>query len=80
MSANFGQTLPSSFHHGFRTNHSTTTAALTIQNSIAKAIDNTKKVVVVSNDSIGVSKLRYRLQLYSEVRTTNEQPTSQIMK
>jgi hypothetical protein len=31
-------------------------------------------------DSIWVSKLRYGLQLYSEVRTTNEQPTSQIMK
>ena len=31
-------------------------------------------------DSIWVSKLRYGLQLYSEVRTSNEQPTSQIMK
>ena len=31
-------------------------------------------------DSIWVSKLRYGLQLYSEVRTTNEQPTPQIMK
>ena len=31
-------------------NHSTTTAALTIQNSIAKALDNKKKVVVVSTD------------------------------
>jgi hypothetical protein len=50
MSANFGQSLPSSFQHGFRKNHSTTTAALTIQNSIAKALDNKKKVVVVSTD------------------------------
>jgi hypothetical protein len=31
-------------------------------------------------DSIWVSKLRYGLQPYSKVRTTNEQPTSQIMK
>jgi hypothetical protein len=50
MSANFGQSLPSSFQHGFRKNHSTTSAALTIQNSIAKALDNKKKVVVVSTD------------------------------
>jgi hypothetical protein len=31
-------------------------------------------------DSIWVSKLRYGLQLFSEGRTTYEQPTSQIMK
>jgi hypothetical protein len=31
-------------------------------------------------DSISVSKLRYGLQHYSEVRTSNEQPTSQIVK
>jgi hypothetical protein len=31
-------------------------------------------------DRIWVSKLRYGLQLFSEVRTINEQPTSQIMK
>ncbi len=31
-------------------------------------------------DSIWTSKLRNGLQLYSEERTSNEQPTSQIMK
>lgn len=31
-------------------------------------------------DSIWLSKLRYGLQLFSEVRTENVQPTSQIMK
>ena len=50
MSTTFGDSLPSSFQHGFRKNHSTTTAALTVQNFIAKALDNKKKVIVVSTD------------------------------
>jgi hypothetical protein len=39
MTTTFGDSLPSSFQHGFRKNRSTTTAALTVQNSIAKALD-----------------------------------------
>jgi hypothetical protein len=50
MTKTFGDSLPSSFQHGFRKNHSTTTAALTVQNIIAKALDNKKKVIVVSTD------------------------------
>jgi hypothetical protein len=50
MDDNFGLSIPSSFQHGFRKNHSTTTAALTIQNSIARALDKKKKVIVVSTD------------------------------
>jgi hypothetical protein len=50
MSDSFGHALPSPFQHGFRRNHSTTTAALTIQNNIARALDKKKKVVVVSTD------------------------------
>jgi len=50
MTDSFGHSLPSSFQHGFRKNHSTTTAALTIQNSISKAMDRKKKVIVVSTD------------------------------
>ena len=50
MSNSFGHSLPSSFQHGFRRNHSTATAALTIQNSIARALDKKKKVIVVSTD------------------------------
>jgi len=50
MIKKFGDSLPSSFQHGFRKNHSTSTAALTIQNIIAKALDNKKKVIVVSTD------------------------------
>ena len=50
MTTTFGDSLPSSFQHGFRKNHSTTTAALTVQNIIAKALDNKKKVIVVSTD------------------------------
>jgi hypothetical protein len=45
MTTTFGDSLPSSFQHGFRKNHSTTTAALTVQNIIAKALDNKKKVI-----------------------------------
>jgi len=41
--------LSLSFQHGFRKNHSTATAALTVQNIIAKAMDN-KKVIFVSTD------------------------------
>ena len=50
MTSKFGDSLPSAFQHGFRKNHSTTTAALTVQNIIAKALDNKKKVIVVSTD------------------------------
>ena len=50
MTTTFGDSLPSSFQHGFRKNHSTTTAALTVQNIIAKALDKKKKVIVVSTD------------------------------
>ena len=50
MTSSFGDSLPSSFQHGFRKNHSTTTAALTVQNIVAKALDNKKKVIVVSTD------------------------------
>ena len=50
MHNNFGESLPSSFQHGFRKNHSTVTAALSIQNTIAKALDSKKKVIVVSTD------------------------------
>ena len=50
MTTTFGDYLPSSFQHGFRKNHSTTTATLTVQNIIAKALDNKKKVIVVSTD------------------------------
>jgi len=50
MTTNFGDTLPSSFQHGFRKNHSTSTAALTVQNIIGKALNNKKKVIVVSTD------------------------------
>jgi len=44
MTKTFGDSLPSSFQHGFRKNHSTTTAALTVQNIIAKALDNRKRL------------------------------------
>jgi len=50
MSDNFCCSLPSSFQHGFLWNHSTATAALTIQNNIARALDKKKKVIVVSTD------------------------------
>jgi len=50
MSNSFGHALPSPFQHGFRRNHSTTTATLTIQNYIARALDKKKKVVVISTD------------------------------
>ena len=50
MTGTFGDSLPSSFQHGFRKNHSTSTAALTVQNIIAKALDKKKKVIVVSTD------------------------------
>jgi len=50
MTTKFGDLLPSLFQHGFRKNHSTSTAALTVQNIIAKALDNKKKVIVVSTD------------------------------
>jgi hypothetical protein len=50
MDINYGESLPSNFQHGFRTKHSTTTAALTVQNHIAKALENKKKVIVVSTD------------------------------
>ncbi len=50
MTKQFGDSLPSSFQHGFRKNHSTSTAALTVQNIIAKALDKKKKVIVVSTD------------------------------
>ena len=50
MTKKFGDSLPSSFQHGFRKNHSTSTAALTVQNIIAKALDNKKKVIVISTD------------------------------
>jgi len=50
MTAKFGNCLPSTFQHGFRKNHSTSTAALTVQSIIAKALDKKKKVVVVSTD------------------------------
>ena len=50
MTTRFGDSLPSSFQHGFRKNHSTSTAALTVQNVIAKALDNKKKVIIVSTD------------------------------
>jgi len=50
MNKKFEQSLPSPFQHGFRTNHSTCTAALTVQNYVAKALDRKKKVVVVSTD------------------------------
>jgi hypothetical protein len=50
MTTTFGDYLPSSFQHGFRKNHSTTTATLTVQNIIAKALDNKKKVIVVLTD------------------------------
>ena len=50
MTRTFGDSLPSSFQHGFRKNHSTSTAALTVQNIIAKALDKKKKVIVVSTD------------------------------
>ncbi len=50
MTKKFGDSLPSSFQHGFRKNHSTSTAALTVQNIIAKALDDKKKVIVVSTD------------------------------
>jgi hypothetical protein len=50
MTKKFGDSLPSSFQHGFRKNHSTSTAALTVQNIIAKALDNKKKVIVISRD------------------------------
>jgi hypothetical protein len=50
MTTTFGDSLPSSFQHGFRKNHSTTTAALTVQNIIAKALDKKKKVIVVLTD------------------------------
>ena len=50
MTNNYGHSLPSNFQHGFRSKHSTTTAALTVQNHIAKALENKKKVIVVSTD------------------------------
>ena len=50
MTTKYGDHLPSSFQHGFRKNHSTTTAALTVQNFVARALDKKKKVVVVSTD------------------------------
>jgi hypothetical protein len=50
MSNSFGHSLPSSFPHGFWRNHSTATAALTIQKSIARALDKKKKVIVVLTD------------------------------
>jgi hypothetical protein len=50
MTKKFGDSLPSPFQHGFRKNHSTSTAALTVQNIIAKALDNKKKVIVISTD------------------------------
>ena len=50
MDDNFSHSIPSSFQHGFRKNHSTATAALTIQNAIARALDKKKKVIVVSTD------------------------------
>jgi hypothetical protein len=50
MTKKFGESLPSSFQHGFRKNHSTSTAALTVQNIIAKALDNKKKVIVILTD------------------------------
>ena len=50
MTVQFGQSIPSSFQHGFRKNHSTSTAALTIQSNIAKGLDRGKKVIVVSTD------------------------------
>jgi hypothetical protein len=48
MSDSFGHALPSPFQHGFRQNHSTTTATLTIQNFMARVLDKKKKVVVIS--------------------------------
>ena len=50
MTTRFGDSLPSSFQHGFRKNHSTSTAALAVQNVIAKALVDKKKVIVVSTD------------------------------
>jgi len=50
MNGKFEEYLPSQFQHGFRKNHSTTTAALTVQNHIARALDKKKKVIVVSTD------------------------------
>ena len=50
MTTRFGDHLPSSFQHGFRKNHSTSTAALSVQSIIARALDRKKKVVVVSTD------------------------------
>jgi hypothetical protein len=41
---------PSPFQHGFRRNHSTTTATLTIQNYIARGLDKKRKGVVISTD------------------------------
>ncbi len=38
------------FQHGFRTNHSTTTAMLAIQNIIAKGLDENRMVLVYSTD------------------------------
>jgi len=50
MSRAYGHIIPSHFQHGFRRNHSTTTATLTMQNRIARLIDNNKKVILVSTD------------------------------
>jgi hypothetical protein len=50
MSGSFGHALPSPFQHGFRQNHSTTTATMSIQNFMARVLDKKKKLVVISTD------------------------------
>ena len=50
MSQHYSHELPSAFQHGFRKNHSTNTAALTLQSLIARAMDRKKKVIVISTD------------------------------
>jgi hypothetical protein len=50
MLDNFGHSLPSPFQCGFQRNNSKATAAITIQNNIARALDKKKEVIVVSTD------------------------------
>jgi hypothetical protein len=50
MQDNFGHSLPSCFQCGFQRNNSNATAAITIQNNIARALDKKTEVIVVSTD------------------------------